>query len=177
MPSSDQFYLSLSTLVRLRALSDPGLLRPVRSFFLGLRMRCKQAATKGSETGELSLEELAEIDAKESRAGYIALQGSIYDINNSSNWKDGIHIGRHLAGGDLTEMLGQLPHGEAQVLAMPQIGKLRDDEPVGLPLSAKAFLHHGLYEPGFCAVDHLNCCVLEMVVAVSFLSYAIILCH
>jgi predicted heme/steroid binding protein len=140
-------------------------------------MRCKQAATKVSETGELSLEELTQFDGKEGRAGYIARQGIIYDISNSSKWKDGIHIGRHLAGGDLTEMPGQSPHGEAQVLAMPQIGKLRDDEPIGLPLSAKAFLHHGLYEPGFCAVDHLNSCVLEMVVAVSFLSYAIILGH
>lgn len=34
-----------------------------------------------------------------------------------------------------------------------------------------------LNEPGFRAVDHLNSCMLEMVVAVSFLSYANIVGH
>jgi hypothetical protein len=35
-------------------------------------MRCKQAATKVSKTGELSLEELTQFDGKEGREGYIA---------------------------------------------------------------------------------------------------------
>jgi len=48
-------------------------------------------------------------------------------------------MGRHLAGCDLTDLLGQAPHGEDKVLALPRIGKLLSTEPVGLTPPQKLF--------------------------------------
>ncbi len=39
-------------------------------------------------------------------------------------WKNGSHMGRHQAGCDLTDALGQAPHGEDKILPLPKIGKL-----------------------------------------------------
>ena len=118
-------------------------------FFLGPRMRRKQAAVKGTGTGDLSPADLEQYDGKEGRAAYIAYKGIIYDVSKSSKWKGGIHMGRHLAGGDQTEMLGQAPHGEAQVLAMPQVGKLRGEETVGLTPPQKLFYTMAYMNLGF----------------------------
>jgi predicted heme/steroid binding protein/uncharacterized membrane protein len=121
----------------------------VAVFVIGPRLRSKRAAAKVSGAGDLSLEELLQFDGKEGRAGYIAYKGIIYDVSNSLKWKNGVHMGRHLAGGDLTDQLGQAPHGEAQVLAMPEVGKLRAAEPVGLTPPQKLFYAMAYMNLGF----------------------------
>jgi predicted heme/steroid binding protein len=118
-------------------------------FVIGPRLRRKHAATMDLGTGDLSLEELAQFDGKEGRAGYIAYKGSIYDVSNSTKWKNGTHMGRHLAGGDQTTLLGQAPHGEEMVLRMPKVGKLRGDEPVGLTPPQKLFYSMAYLNLGF----------------------------
>jgi hypothetical protein len=39
-------------------------------------------------------------------------------------WQQGVHMGRHNAGSDLTDALALAPHGQDKVLAMKQIGGL-----------------------------------------------------
>lgn len=118
-------------------------------FFLGPRLRRKQVATKASNSGELSLAELAQFDGKEGRPAYFAYQGVIYDATNSPRWKNGTHMGRHQAGCDLTDVLGQAPHGEDKVLAMPKVGKLRGEEVVGLTPPQKLFYTMAYMNLGF----------------------------
>ena len=42
-------------------------------------------------------------------------EGVLYDVDQSRFWKDGIHMGRHRAGSDLTSAMAGAPHG-AEVL-------------------------------------------------------------
>ena len=118
-------------------------------FFLGPRLRRKQVATKASNSGDLSRAELAQFDGKEGRPAYFAYQGVIYDATNSPRWKNGTHMGRHQAGCDLTEVLGQAPHGEDKVLVMPKVGKLRGEEAVGLTPPQKLFYTMAYMNLGF----------------------------
>lgn len=79
---------------------------------------------------EFTIEELAEFDGKEGSPVYVAFGGTVYDVTNSSLWKEGVHQHRHLAGIDLTEQLGIAPHG-AEVFDRPGIeavGTLKGDQ-------------------------------------------------
>ncbi|MBT1072173.1 CopD family protein [Pelotalea chapellei] len=75
-------------------------------------------------SGDMSVEELAVCDGTEGRPALIAFQGTIYDASASRLWKQGKHMGRHQAGGDLTEALAQAPHGADLVTALPAVGHL-----------------------------------------------------
>ena len=73
---------------------------------------------------ELTIEELAQYDGQDGRLAYIAVNGNIYDVTNSSRWNDGVHtttVGV-TAGRDLTEELGSSPHGVSVLGNVPQIG-------------------------------------------------------
>lgn len=78
-----------------------------------------------SELIELTLEELAAFDGKEGRDAYIAVAGFIYDVSDSSYWRNGIHQGRVEAGKELTLMIDtESPHGRSVLNQVPQIGRL-----------------------------------------------------
>ncbi len=104
-------------------------------FFIGPRMKRKRAEIATATTGDMILAELEQYDGKEGRRAYFAYKGEIYDATDSLLWKDGTHMGRHQAGGDLSEVLSQAPHGEDKVLSMPKVGKLVSSE-AGHDLSA-----------------------------------------
>lgn len=89
-----------------------------------LKMQKKVAVTT-TTGGDLTLEELAADDGKEGRPAYFACQGRIYDASASRLWREGVHMGRHHAGTDLSEALKQAPHGIDKVMAMPEVGLLR----------------------------------------------------
>jgi predicted heme/steroid binding protein/uncharacterized membrane protein len=75
-------------------------------------------------SGDLTQEELAACDGKEGRPAYFAYDGMIYDATDSRFWNQGVHMGRHNAGSDLTEALKQAPHGADKIAAMKKVGKL-----------------------------------------------------
>lgn len=108
-------------------------------FFLGPRLRRKMTKDFEPKAGDLSLAELAQYDGTEGRAAYFAYQGIIYDATNSPLWKKGSHMGRHQSGCDLTDVLGQAPHGEDKILALPRIGTLRSSESTKLTPPQKVF--------------------------------------
>ena len=118
-------------------------------FFLGPRLRRKRAMATTSNTGDLSLEELSQYDGKDSRKAYFAYHDEIYDATDSPLWKNGTHMGRHQAGCDLTDVLGQAPHGEDKVLALPRVGKLLSKEPAGLTAPQKLFYAMAYMNLGF----------------------------
>jgi predicted heme/steroid binding protein len=118
-------------------------------FFLAPRMRKKPQLASAAKTGDLTLAELAQCDGKDGRPTYFAYKGEIFDASNSPKWKNGVHMGRHPAGGDLTEQLGQAPHGEDLVLALPKVGTLRSAAAPGLTPPQKVFYTIAYLNLGF----------------------------
>lgn len=75
---------------------------------------------------ELTLEELAVYNGKDGNPAYIAVDGVIYDVSNSSRWKDGEHNG-YSAGQDLTdEIKNKSPHGVSTLSRMPVVGRIKE---------------------------------------------------
>ena len=71
---------------------------------------------------ELTLEELSFYNGKDGKPAYIAVQGFIYDVTNSSFWINGHHNGFE-AGQDLTDIIiNQSPHGLDNLSRVPKIG-------------------------------------------------------
>lgn len=74
----------------------------------------------------LTIEELAEYNGKDGKPAYIAVDGVIYDVTNSSLWGQGDHNGFE-AGGDLTEGIkNESPHGLSVLSRIPVVGKIAD---------------------------------------------------
>ncbi len=117
-------------------------------FFIGPRMRRMRAARTASTSGDLTPAELERFDGRDGGKAYFAYKGTIYDATDSPMWKNGTHMGRHQAGVDLTDALGQAPHGEEKVLPLPAVGKLRREE-TGLSGPQKVFYTVAYVNLGF----------------------------
>lgn len=83
------------------------------------RLRSGKARRPAGAKSELDAAELALFDGKEGRKAYFAYQGQVYDATSSRLWNNGVHMGRHHAGADLTDALKLAPHGEDKVMSMP----------------------------------------------------------
>ncbi|MDH4162456.1 MAG: CopD family protein [Nitrospirota bacterium] len=93
--------------------------------YIGPRLRKKlKSPVAALISRDITAEQLSHFDGKDGHPAYIAYKGMVYDITNSRLWKNGAHMVKHHAGTDLTEALGQAPHKEDKVLAMPQVGML-----------------------------------------------------
>jgi predicted heme/steroid binding protein/uncharacterized membrane protein len=97
------------------------------------------------ETGELAAgaeltpDQLAGFDGKEGRRAYFGYQGKVYDASASRLWKQGVHMGRHNAGQDLTEALNLAPHGSDKMEELPEVGTLIPAAPGKAPLHERVF--------------------------------------
>ena len=89
--------------------------------------------------GELTVDELALFDGKEGRPAYFAYLGKVYDASQSRLWKQGVHMGRHNAGQDLTEALKLAPHGSEKVAALAEAGTLAPAAGRKAPLHERVF--------------------------------------
>ncbi len=111
----------------------------VVTFVIGPKMRKRmlKKITRGAQ--DLTLEELAQFDGRDGRDAYVAVQGKIYDLSSSKLWKQGAHVRKHLAGGDLTEALKKAPHGPEKLEGFPVVGKLLTSKPQDRPMHQKVF--------------------------------------
>jgi predicted heme/steroid binding protein/uncharacterized membrane protein len=74
---------------------------------------------------EFDAVELAKYNGKNGNPVYVAHEGKVYDVSASKLWRNGIHMKRHHAGGDLTNDIQAAPH-ETDVLGrFPQVGILK----------------------------------------------------
>jgi len=89
--------------------------------------------------GDLTIDELGSYDGKEGRPAFFAYQGKIYDATASKLWKQGVHMGRHNAGQDLTEALKLAPHGSDKVAGLVEVGNLVQNAQRRAPLHERVF--------------------------------------
>lgn len=91
---------------------------------IGPRLKAQKSTPALPAAGDLTPEQLAVCDGNEGRPAYFAFEGKIYDATLSRLWKQGVHMGRHNAGTDLTEALKQAPHGADKMEKLNEIGLL-----------------------------------------------------
>jgi predicted heme/steroid binding protein len=75
-------------------------------------------------SAKITREELEKNDGKNGKPAYIAYQGKVYDVSDSSFWMDGEHMGMHNAGKDLTEELEMAPHQDENFAKVKLVGTL-----------------------------------------------------
>jgi len=73
---------------------------------------------------KITLQELQQNNGKNGKPAYIAYQGKVYDVSESSFWMEGDHMGMHDAGKDLTEELEMAPHRQETFERVRFVGNL-----------------------------------------------------
>jgi predicted heme/steroid binding protein len=56
----------------------------------------------------------------------VAIDGAVYDVSKSAEWRGGLHRELHWAGQDLSEFLPEAPHGREVLVAYACVGRLAD---------------------------------------------------
>jgi predicted heme/steroid binding protein len=104
------------------------------------RFRDKKMKKVAIGKSELTPDELSQFDGMEGRPTYFSYNGKVFDVTASRVWKNGVHMGRHHAGSDLTEDLTLAPHGDDKITFMPTVGTLTEkDEYSGMTTHQKTF--------------------------------------
>jgi predicted heme/steroid binding protein len=107
---------------------------------IGPRLKAKKREPVLPPTsGDLTPEALAACDGKDGHPAYFAFAGKIYDATPSRLWKEGMHMGRHPAGTDLTAALQLAPHGSDKVMAMREVGEFLAAAPPKRALHERVF--------------------------------------
>lgn len=93
---------------------------------------------------EFDAAELALYDGKDGQPVYVAHKGRVYDVTASKLWRNGLHMKRHHAGGDMTTEIKAAPHETDKIEAFPIVGILREtggeeEIPAGLAALLKQF--------------------------------------
>ena len=91
---------------------------------IGPRLRSSKGPPSPIAEDELTTSDLSRFDGRDGKPAYFAYNGRIFDASSSRMWKNGLHMGRHQAGLDLSEALGQAPHGDEKILGIPEVAKL-----------------------------------------------------
>jgi predicted heme/steroid binding protein len=72
---------------------------------------------------ELTIQDLAYYNGRDGKKAYVAVDGIVYDVTNSSKWTGGSHFGGATAGRDLTAAMDANPsHGRENLSRVPRIG-------------------------------------------------------
>jgi len=93
------------------------------TFVVGPRLKARRVKVDPRKR-DLTTEELSSFTGKDGSPAYFAYRGTIYDASGSKLWGNGLHMGKHQAGFDLTDVLVLAPHEEDQILRLPVVGKI-----------------------------------------------------
>ncbi len=75
-----------------------------------------------TEVKKFTLDELKQFNGQNGQPAYVAVNGKVYDVSDSSFWMGGDHLGAHQAGKDLTEEISAAPHDEEALERVKQVG-------------------------------------------------------
>jgi predicted heme/steroid binding protein/uncharacterized membrane protein len=89
---------------------------------------------------EFDSAELAKYNGEDGSPIYIAYKGKVYDVGQSKLWRNGLHMKRHHAGGDLTADIQAAPHEPDVLERHPQVGVLKPAAGERQPPKALAWL-------------------------------------
>lgn len=84
-----------------------------------------QPITPQATTAVFTAESIQQYDGKEGRKCYVAVKGIVYEIASKGQWQGGGHQpsnGEAYCGADLTQAIGQSPHGESKLQELPKVG-------------------------------------------------------
>jgi predicted heme/steroid binding protein len=73
---------------------------------------------------KISKQQLEENNGQNGKPAWVAVEGKVYDVTESSFWADGSHMGMHDAGKDLTDDLSMAPHGADNMEKVKFVGDL-----------------------------------------------------
>jgi predicted heme/steroid binding protein/uncharacterized membrane protein len=76
---------------------------------------------------EFDAAELADFNGENGKPIYIAHAGKVYDVSESKLWRNGLHMKRHKAGGDLTADIQAAPHEVDVLERYPQVGVIKKE--------------------------------------------------
>jgi predicted heme/steroid binding protein/uncharacterized membrane protein len=83
---------------------------------------------------------LAPADGKEGAPAHVVFQGELYDVSQSTLWANGVHMGRHFAGADLTDAMEEAPHGAEVLERVKKLGKAPAKHEKELPRASSIFV-------------------------------------
>lgn len=75
----------------------------------------------------ISAAQLAQNNGKDGAECWIAIDGTVYDATDNPEWVDGEHVpsrGQASCGRDLSDVIGQSPHGTSVLTELPIVGQL-----------------------------------------------------
>lgn len=118
------------------------------TFVIGPKIKKKKTQPLPQKKDKVTLENLQYFDGKENRPVYFAYNGKVYDASSSKLWKGGIHLNKHRAGNDLTDILKTAPHGEEKIFQMPEVAELA--------IRGEAKTEKSLHEKVFYFMAYMN---------------------
>ena len=83
------------------------------------------SAPQTSSNETFDADRLAEFSGKDGKKCYVAIDTTVYDIEQGRLWKDGQHVtsgGQAMCGKDLTEVIKRSPHGRSKLEGLPKVG-------------------------------------------------------
>lgn len=84
-------------------------------------------ATQTPEQKTFTMDELAQYNGKNGNPAYIAIDGTVYDVTNVPQWKNGDHAGKFEAGKDFTnELKNMAPHDASKLQGVTVVGVLAE---------------------------------------------------
>ena len=90
----------------------------------------------------MTIDELKRYNGQNGERAYVAYKSVVYDVTNSPFWKNGDHVGVHIAGRDLTSELSDAPHGDEVFKEFAVVGKLENSEQIGSVMQTPKMQEH-----------------------------------
>jgi predicted heme/steroid binding protein len=84
-------------------------------------------AEQSGSNKSISKAELAAADGKDGSDCFVAVDGTVYEIKDSSLWQNGQHTpsnGEGYCGADMSAAINQSPHGKSKLEQLNEVGRL-----------------------------------------------------